>query len=66
MGWGKKQTPEQQLEAAQKTLAGAKQHQKDLKELRTMPGYKKALGSSADAIHKAEKNIKRIKKEHGL
>jgi hypothetical protein len=62
MGWGKKQSPQDQLEAAQKQLKGAKQHQKDLGELRGMPGYKEALKSSADNINKAQKAVKAAQK----
>jgi hypothetical protein len=62
MAWGRKQSPEQQLEAAQERLKGAKQHQKDLSELRGMPGYKEALKSSADNINKAQKAVKAAQK----
>lgn len=60
--WGR-QSPEEKLEAAQQQLEGAKQHQKDLRELRGMPGYKKALGTSADNIRKAEKAVKAAQRE---
>ncbi|WP_350280431.1 hypothetical protein [Kribbella sp. HUAS MG21] len=62
MGWGRKPSPAQQLEAAQEQLKGAKQHQKDLAELRGMPGYKEALKSSADNINKAQKAVKAAQK----
>ena len=60
---GGRQSPAERLEAAEKNLEGAKQHQKDLRELRGMPGYKKALGTSADNIRKAEKAVKAAKRE---
>ncbi|MET9275374.1 hypothetical protein [Kribbella sp. NPDC003557] len=60
--WGRNPSPAEQLEAAQKQLSGAKQHQKDLSELRGMPGYKEALKSSADNINRAQKAVKAAEK----
>ncbi|TCC11307.1 hypothetical protein [Kribbella soli] len=62
VNWGRKTSPAQQLESAQEQLKGAKQHQKDLSELRGMPGYKEALKSSADNINKAQKAVKAAQK----
>jgi hypothetical protein len=50
------------LEEAREALAKATQGQKDLRELRGYPGYKEALKTSADAIHKAQKQVKREEK----
>jgi hypothetical protein len=44
-------------------LAKATQGQKDLRELRGYPGYKEALKTSADAIHKAKKQLDKAEKK---
>ncbi|MET9311021.1 hypothetical protein ABZX12_04295 [Kribbella sp. NPDC003505] len=52
----------EQLEAAQQQLEAAKQHQKDLRELVGMPGYKEAVNYSGRNIAKAEKAVRAAKK----
>jgi hypothetical protein len=51
------------LEDAREALAKATQGQKDLRELRGYPGYKEALKTSASAIHKAAKQVKKAEKK---